>query len=92
MVILSETISEWNVHNPNDSMRGKARKDRDRKRVWNTPCSEYIMYREREGGGGVEEDEKGQNGGVRIIYNRGNASVNILWDKFSNALSPLMWG
>lgn len=36
------------------------------------------MYREREGGGGVEEDEKGQNGGVRIIYNRGNASVNIL--------------
>lgn len=29
-------------------------------------------------GEGVEEDEKGQNGGVRIIYNRGNASVNIL--------------
>lgn len=32
----------------------------------------------KRGGRGVEEDEKGQNGGVRIIYNRGNASVNIL--------------
>lgn len=34
------------------------------------------MYREE--GERVEEDEKGQDGGVRIIYNRGKASVNIL--------------
>lgn len=34
------------------------------------------MYREVERE--VEEDEKGQDGGVRIIYNRGKASVNIL--------------
>lgn len=45
-------------------------------------CMKYTVFGihnvSRGEGEGVEEDEKGQNGGVRIIYNRGNASVNIL--------------
>lgn len=69
--------------------REKRGEERDQER-----CMGYTVFgiHNVSGGEGVEEDEKGRNGGVRIIYNRGNASVNILWDKFSNALSPLMRG